>query len=140
MSNSKILSILILMVTSVFLHAQDTTDVHRLRQMDYMRFMAGVDCQNDELSFLEQRICLNLEFQEADGKMNVLFVKLLEHTQSGEVRSRLKKEQDAWVLYRRVQCAEAAEGFKGHHSGMAYLNKMLELTQKRSMEIELMLW
>jgi uncharacterized protein YecT (DUF1311 family) len=119
--------------TSLF--AQDTTDASRLRGMVYMDIADKVDCDSQEGSNLETRVCLNLEFQKEDSVLNASLVVKLESLPDS-LRTALKEEHALWVLERRRLSEEASAGFSGHMLGIIYLQTMIELTRKRLDELE----
>ena len=132
----KIVLIIIGILSCTLINAQDTTDVYRLKNMEYMRFTKGTDCNDEDISFLEQRICLNLEFQREDSIMNIRFNTLLSSIDDNDIKAKQKNIQKTWVEKRRLQSQQNADGYRGHHLGIVYLNTMIEITLKRTVEIE----
>ena len=116
-------------------HAQDTTDAHRLASLDYMQYAGSVDCANTNGINLAERICLNLKFQEVDSVLNHEFVAMIATIRDEKQRTELIEQQEAWVLHRRERSEKESEGLNGHVLGIYYLKNMVEMTEKRIGEI-----
>ena len=116
-------------------HAQDTTDAHRLASLDYMQYASSIDCANTNGSTLEERICLNLKFQEIDSILNHEFAAMIATIRDEKKRTELIEEQEEWVIHRREMSEKESEGFNGHALGIYYLTNMVEMTEKRIKEI-----
>lgn len=124
---------------AVFIIAQDNSDAVRLKNMSYMRLAGSVSCDDHANSMLEQRICLNLEFQSVDSIMNLKFTALLAKFEEESVQTELKAFQKAWVENRRLQSKLVSTGYRGHMLGIYYLDCMVKTTNRRIEEIEYLL-
>ena len=132
----KIVLTIIGILTCVAITAQDTTDVYRLKNMKYMQFIKGIDCNDEDISAFEMRVCSNLEFQRVDSILNVQFTAFLNSLNNDPNKEQQKNTHKTWVDKRRLQSQQAADGYKGNHLGIVYLNTMIEVTVKRTIEIE----
>jgi len=104
-----------------------------------MRMAEGVNCDLEELSFFAQRICSNLEFQKVDSIMNEMYSILLNRTDSDDKKIELENRQSNWVEKRRFKSSQISDGYRGHHLGIIYLQKMVEMTVTRKEELEKLL-
>ncbi|MHB1277628.1 MAG: lysozyme inhibitor LprI family protein [Bacteroidia bacterium] len=95
-----------------------------------MKYSDQINCDSQSGSNLEDRICLNLEFQKQDSIMNVLFALKLS-TLSDSLQAALKQEHAGWVLERRKISEEVSRGFSGNMLGIIYLQSMVEITRQR---------
>lgn len=132
----KRVSSIILILISIQLYSQDTSDVERLRGLDYMKLAKKIDCDSTSGSNVEHRICLNFEFRELDSLMNNNFRKLLQRTESDSIKTKLREYQLTWVNNRRLQSILMSEGYSGHMLGIVYLQCMVESTRSRNNELE----
>ncbi|MCB9223256.1 MAG: lysozyme inhibitor LprI family protein [Crocinitomicaceae bacterium] len=114
---------------------QDTTDVHQLKNLEYMKYKNNVNCDSTNGSNLEHRICLNLEFQEKDSILNLVFVDLLKHCYSEEEKKTHIEYHNTWLAYRRKISRAESDGYNGHMLGIMYLSTMVYLTEKRTEEL-----
>jgi uncharacterized protein YecT (DUF1311 family) len=97
-----------------------------------MKYAKRTDCNSTMGTTLEDRICLNLKFQQTDSIMNVKLKKML-HTIANDT---IKTYQNAWVHHRRMKSEIVSEGYRGHMLGIIYLGCMVETTMQRIKEIE----
>ena len=104
--------------------------------MKYMQFVKGIDCNNEDISAFEMRICSNLKFQRVDSILNVRFKAFLDSINNDPKKVQQKNIHKTWVEKRRLQSQKNADGYRGHHLGIVYLNTMIEITVKRTVEIE----
>ncbi len=132
----KIVLIIIGILSCTALNAQDTTDVYRLKNMKYMQNVKGINCNNEDISAFDMRVCSNLEFQRVDSILNVQFNAFLNSLNNDLKKEQQKNIHKAWVEKRRLQSQQAADGYRGHHLGIVYLNTMIEITVKRTVELE----
>ena len=72
----KFISIVFWVLSANLGQSQDTTDVSRLKKMEYLKYTDWVNCDSSETN-LDIRICLNLEFQKVDSIMNSKLVLVL---------------------------------------------------------------
>lgn len=133
---NKLVGILLLVISAQQLYSQDTSDVHRLRQMSYMEYAGKINCDSTSGSNLEHRICLNLEFQELDSIMNSNFSELLKRSENDSIKNKLQEFQLIWVANRRLQSEILSKGYSGHMLGIIYLHCMVEATRSRNKELE----
>lgn len=132
----RFLTLLVLLFISSSAHAQDTSDVTRIKNLSYMKLAYEVNCDSTSGSNLEDRICLNLKFQQLDSVMNLLFKQLLGFTSSDSLKKTLINNQLVWVANRRIQSEIVSEGFTGNSSGIIYLSCMNTSTESRIRELE----
>lgn len=133
---NKLIGILLIVLSSLQLYSQDTSDVSRLRKMTYLKYADQINCDSTTGSNLENRICLNLEFQELDSIMNHNFKELLNETENDSIKNKLREYQLIWVKNRRLQSEIISEGYRGHTLGITYLHCMVESTRSRNRELE----
>ena len=130
----------LLIITAILIgisgNAQDTSDVHRLKGMKYMKYSHPLISHSEDNSALEQRIYKNLEFQKTDSIMNLKFIQLLSNEKSDRRKAQMKQDQMTWVENRRHQSEQNSNGYRGHHLGIIYLSTMVEMTIKRTRELE----
>lgn len=131
----KISMFVFFLVCSRFLCSQDTSDVHRLKNLKYMSLSQNVDCNNTSGSNLDHRICLNLEFQELDSVMNKMFVRILNLLDNDSTRIELQRYQLEWVKHRRLHSQILSEGYQGHMLGVRFLYTMIRITRIRIGEL-----
>lgn len=111
------------------LRAQDTTDVAYLKTMEYLKYAYLVDCDSSLGSTLEERICLNLEFQKQDARMNQILMQIL--AKNLKEQDLFLSEHKEFIKRRRKESDAMSDGVIGNASGAVYLSKMLELTTER---------
>ena len=119
--------------------SQDTSDVYRLKNLDYMEHQDQVDCESHDGTSLDHRICINLEFQEKDAELNSVLTHYLEQCDSEDERNIQLNYHDEWLKYRRDMSSAKSEGYSGHLLGITYLNTMLNITIKRIEELNLLI-
>ena len=117
------------------INAQDVSDAERLSKMSYMQFADRVNCDSI-MSSLEQRICLNLAFQELDSIVEIRFDSLLEVVENDSLKIELIDYQKMWGKNRHNQSVIISKGFRGHMLGIVYLSAMVNITRRRIEEIE----
>lgn len=115
--------------------AQDMSDALRLKDLKYMEFADRTDCPNTAGSTLEDRICLNLEFQFVDSIMNAKLGKLLKSIDGDTIARTITTYQEAWVNHRRMKSKIVSSGYRGHMLGIIYLSCMVETTKQRIEEL-----
>jgi len=130
-----VLQILFGLVLSSYIQAQDISDAERLSKMSYMKYADGMNCDS-VMSNLEQRVCLNLEFQELDSIVNLKFDFFLTIVKNDSLKIKLKNYQKMWIKNRHHQSVVVSEGFRGHMLGITYLSRMIDATRRRIGEIE----
>ena len=131
--------LIFLLSISVQLFGQYDSDAQRLSKMEYMKYAAAVDCNDPDNSSLEHRICINLKFQEVDSVLNVRFKELCEVIEEPTVREQLISYHESWIDYRRLQSKLVSEGYQGHSLGIVYLGSMVEMTERRTADIDALL-
>ena len=114
---------------------QDVSDVMRLKDLGYMKLADKVECKNTMGSTLEDRICLNLEFQKVDSIMNVKLTNFLTTVHNDTIRNTINTYQKSWIAHRRIKSKMISEGYRGHMLGIIYLGCMVETTMQRIKEI-----
>ncbi|MEM8526823.1 MAG: lysozyme inhibitor LprI family protein [Bacteroidota bacterium] len=100
-----------------------------------MQLADRVNCDSI-MSSLEQRICLNLEFQELDLIVEVKFNSLLKIVESDSLKTELSDYQKVWAKNRHNQSVIASKGYRGHMLGIVYLGTMINISRRRIEEIE----
>jgi len=128
------LLLLCLLGTSTLL-SQYHSDALRLSKMEYMKYAGRTDCNGDFNSSLEHRICLNLEFQKVDSLLNVNFKKVCEAIDEPSVKNQIIEYHESWIDYRRLQAKLVSKGYRGHMLGIVYLGSMVEMTKRRSQDL-----
>ena len=134
----------IIVVLSVFCAvnsalAQDTTDAYLLKNQRYMiELAAKIDCENSSGTNAENRVCLNLEFQEKDSILNSKITEYLSKLSPDQQKTFLELHNQ-WLIYRRTMSNIHSEGFQGHLLGIRYLSTMIDLTAIKTSEINLLL-
>lgn len=118
--------------------SQDTSDVYRLKNLEYMEFQDRVDCQNQEGTNLDIRICLNLEFQEKDSILNTVLENYFVDCESEKACKIQTDFHKDWLNYRRDLSEANSEGHSGHFLGIVYLHTMILVTDKRIEELLLL--
>lgn len=131
-----IFTIVIVVTSSSYVICQDTTDVFRLRNLEYMNNTEFVDCENLTGTSLEKRICLNKQFQKVDSLLNYNFSILLNNSNSEREKQILKKNHSEWIIQRRKNSEFESDGFRGHTFGIIYLQTMIEITNIKLEEIK----
>ncbi len=119
--------------------SQNTKDVEFLKSMAYLKDNKLIDCNNQEGSSLESRICLNLNVQKNDSIMLAKFNALLLKIDKNETKETLIKQQHHWEQKRKELSIINSDGFQGHYLGIQYLYIFNELTKLRLKELELIL-
>ena len=70
----------ILLATTILccelIFSQTQSDAERLANLDYMKRAEEVNCEQATGTSVEQKICLNLEFQKADSLLNKRYMTL----------------------------------------------------------------
>lgn len=126
----RLLLLLLYLTICASLFGQDTSDASRLRMMSYMKLADKVDCDSQKRSSLEQRICINLEFQKEDSIMNALITLKLSSL-SDSLQDALQQEQANWILERKKISEEDAKGYSGNMLVIMYLQSMVDIMRKR---------
>lgn len=117
---------------------QDTSDVYQLKNLEYMGFQDQVDCQNQEGTNLDIRICLNLEFQDKDSILNAVLANYFEDCESEKACKIQSDFHKDWLNYRRDLSEANSAGHSGHFLGIVYLHTMILVTDKRIEELLLL--
>ena len=122
--------LLIFLIFYSYSCSTNISDSERLSNLSYMEYADKVDCSNQIGTTLEERICLNLEFQKVDSIMNIKLDSLIEFLPSEKANS-LEREQEIWLIERRKKSEKNSDGFRGHVLGIIYLQSMIEITNER---------
>jgi len=126
------LQLVIITFCSFTTFAQDYSDAKLMKSMSYMAHVSSVSCDSMDGNNLEQRICLNIEFQKVDSVLNVTFLEYFNRIQSDSIAQSIKSFQNDWVLNRRVESRLKSDGYTGHTMGIVYLTNMVFITRKRT--------
>jgi uncharacterized protein YecT (DUF1311 family) len=116
--------------------AQDSSDAIRLAKLEYMENSDKINCDNTSESNIENKICLNLEFQRLDSILNVRYDYFLNSITEETIRTEVIEFHYAWVENRRIQSELISKGLSGHSLGIYYLDCMVNMTKRRIEEIE----
>ncbi|UKN00340.1 DUF1311 domain-containing protein [Paracrocinitomix mangrovi] len=115
--------------------SQDTSDVYRLKNLEYMKLANRVNCDSTTGSNIEHRICLNLEFQEKDAVLNEVYTNFINTCESEEQKTIYQSYHDNWIIYRRKASEIESEGLESNMLGIYYLSTMIKLTELRTEEL-----
>lgn len=124
---------------SINLTGQYHSDALRLSKMEYMKYAQRMDCQGENNSSLEHRICLNLEFQQVDSLLNVKFKELCSAIKELSVKNQIIQYHESWIDYRRLQSKIVSKGYRGHMLGIIYLANMVQMTEQRLENVKFLL-
>jgi len=120
------------MLCSFTVSAQDYSDAKLMKSMSYMSYVNNINCDSMDGNNLEQRICLNLEFQEVDSILNVTFLEYFNRISNDSIARSINIFHNAWVVNRRVESRLRSDGYTGHALGIVYLTNMVFITRKRT--------
>ncbi|MDO6518564.1 lysozyme inhibitor LprI family protein [Zobellia uliginosa] len=98
-----------------------------------------IDCENPIGTNMESRICLNLKFQNVDSILNHRLVTYLDQVENDSLKSKIKAYQENWILNRRLQSDIFSEGYSSNTLGIYYLRSMVNSTELRIKELELLI-
>jgi len=89
------------------------------------------------------RICVNIKYQRSDSLLEIIYNKLLStYSDSKEMTNRIVLLQKNWCALRDEHCNIAYEKYEdggGNFKWIIYLNCLLELTENRIKELQLLL-
>ena len=119
-----------------FVFSQTQSDAERLSRLEYMKHSKDVDCNKTNGTSIEQKTCLNLEFQKTDSLLNSQYEKLLNKIKEDPLKDSIIQFQNRWVLNRRIQAKLVSRGLDGHALGIQYLQSMVQTTKSRTEEIK----
>ena len=103
-----------------FVFSQTQSDAERLSRLEYMKHSKDVDCNKTNGTSIEQKTCLNLEFQKTDSLLNSQYEKLLNKIKEDPLKDSIIQFQNRWVLNRRIQAKLVSRGLDGHALGIQF--------------------
>ena len=104
-----------------------------------MKMATNINCDDTTGTLIEDRICLNLEFQKVDAILNDKLIKYINKVKIDSLQSKIKKYHDHWILNRRLQSEMFSEGLRSNFLGIYYLRSMINSTELRTKELELLI-
>ena len=117
-------------------YSQFSTEGSRLASLDYMKKTRQVNCDSTSGTSIEERICLNLQFQKIDSKLNLLFDEFLQAIEVDSIRNSIIEYQKKWIDNRNNQGILASKGLEGNSKGIYYLRSMVITTNLRLQDLE----
>lgn len=132
-------SLIFFFLLGISIHSQNHADSERLATLKYMEMTKGIDCENTTGTSIESRICLNYKFQKIDSILNLRLVSYLNKIESDSLKSQIKTYQEKWVLNRRLQSEIFSECLNSNALGINYLWSMINSTELRIQELELLI-
>ncbi|AEH01884.1 lysozyme inhibitor LprI family protein [Lacinutrix sp. 5H-3-7-4] len=135
----KYLILLLFILFVIPIYSQDYEDAKRLSNLEYMKMVKNSDCENQSGTSIEQKICLNLKFKKVDSILNKRFITYLKKVKNDTLKSKIKLYHKEWVLNRRMQSEIFCEGLNSNALGIYYLWSMVNSTELRIKEIELLI-
>ncbi|WP_299366040.1 hypothetical protein [Winogradskyella sp.] len=127
------------------IYSQNTKDVGFIKDMPYLEYADRINCDSISGTNLELRVCLNIELREIDSIMLQNFNSFVKGIKENEfinakdsLMSVFEQQQLHWETKRKSVSQFKSDGYRGHTSGIVFMQSMIFFTRLRINEIEYM--